>query len=205
MPTALVLSAGGMFAAWEIGVWEVLQERFHPDLIVGTSAGAWIGWCIAGGAPFDDLEREWLDPALAKILASYSLHSTGFLNPGILHAKARELHSRFTPRTPFALTITEVPRLRLHLVRDRDITWRHLAATASIPFAFPPVRIGGRRFVDGGFLGALPIWAAEELGATRVIALNCLNILPYRIAHACARPLLRKPSKSLEVTLIEPS
>ena len=48
MPTALVLSAGGMFAAWEAGVWKALSGRFQPDVIVGTSAGAWNGWAIAG-------------------------------------------------------------------------------------------------------------------------------------------------------------
>ena len=56
MPTALVLSAGGMFGAWEVGVWTVLREHVHFDMIVGASAGAWIGWMIACGATPDELE-----------------------------------------------------------------------------------------------------------------------------------------------------
>jgi len=47
--TALVLSAGGMFAAWEAGVWNVLHKRVRPDMIVGASAGAWNAWVLAGG------------------------------------------------------------------------------------------------------------------------------------------------------------
>ena len=40
MINALVLSAGGFWGAWEVGAWKVLRERFHPDLIVGASAGS---------------------------------------------------------------------------------------------------------------------------------------------------------------------
>src|ERR1017187_6900392 len=47
--TALVLSAGGLWAAWEVGAWSVLRERFRSDLIVGASAGAWNGWPEPGG------------------------------------------------------------------------------------------------------------------------------------------------------------
>ena len=66
MTTALVFSAGGMWAAWEVGAWRVLREQLHPDLIVGASAGAWNGLAIAGGATPEDLEREWFDPSAAS-------------------------------------------------------------------------------------------------------------------------------------------
>ncbi len=49
MPSALVLSAGGMFGAYQAGVWNVLSQRFQPDMVVGTSAGALNGWAIASG------------------------------------------------------------------------------------------------------------------------------------------------------------
>src|SRR3954449_5796221 len=68
VPTALVLGAGGMFGAWEVGVWSVLREHVHVDMIVGASAGAWIGWLIACGATPDELAREWQDPATAKLM-----------------------------------------------------------------------------------------------------------------------------------------
>ena len=60
--TALVLSAGGMWGAWEVGAWKVLREHFQPDLIVGASAGSWNGWMIAGGVSVDKIAAEWLDP-----------------------------------------------------------------------------------------------------------------------------------------------
>ena len=194
MATALVLSAGGMFAAWEAGVWKSLSHRFKPDMIVGASAGAWNGWAIAGGCSAGDLIQEWMDSATARI---------GLFRAEALHQRARELSSRYQPRIPFGLTMVEVPRLRARLVRDSEITWRHLAATCTIPFGFPPVRIQGRRYVDGGLLGALPLWAAQQMGATRAIAVNALTTLPFRMIHKAMRG--PRASTALEVIRIEPS
>ena len=200
--TALVLSAGGLWAAWEVGAWSVLRERFRPDLIVGASAGAWNGWAIAGGCTPLELARLWLDPATGKIMR-FGLHATGFLQGEPLRAKARELFDRYSPRVPFALTTVEIPSLRCHIVRDRDITWQHLAACCAIPLAFPPVEIGGRRFVDGGLRAGLPLRAAQELGATRAIALNVLNTPGFRLLHRVMRG--KQAGHSLEVVRIEPS
>jgi predicted acylesterase/phospholipase RssA len=192
MPTALVLSAGGMFAAWEIGVWKILRDHFIPDLIVGASAGAWNGWAIAGGATPAELTREWLDPSTAALMRQAPLH-----------AKARHLAARYQPRVPFGLILVEIPRLRSHIVRGPEVGWQHLAATCSIPVVFPPVRIGRQLYVDGGFRGALPLWAAEEMGATRAIALNCLTTWHFRALRTVLPP--RRPSTRLEVIHIEPS
>jgi NTE family protein len=183
-----------MFAAWEAGVWKGLSGRFRPDLIVGASAGAWNGWAIAGGCSAEELIREWMDSATARI---------GLFRADALHQRAREMFSRYQPRIPFGLTVVEVPRLRARLVRGPAITWRHLAATCTIPFAFPPVRIEDRRYVDGGLLGALPLWAAEEMGATRAVAVNALTTFPFRMLHKAMRG--RRASAALEVIRIEPS
>ncbi|MCX6626601.1 MAG: patatin-like phospholipase family protein [Candidatus Solibacter sp.] len=200
--TALVLSAGGLWAAWEVGAWRVLRERLRPDLIVGASAGGWNGWAIAGGCAPDELARLWLDPATGGVMR-FGLHATGFLQGEPLYAKARELFARFQPRVPFALTTVELPWLKYHIVRDRDITWRHLAACCAIPLAFPPVEIAGRRYVDGGLRAGLPLWAAEELGATRAIALNVLNTPGFRFLHRVTRG--KRPGAAMEVVRLEPS
>jgi NTE family protein len=182
-----------MFAAWEVGVWKVLSRHLHPDCIVGASAGAWNGWMIASGCSPDELAAAWRDPSNAAIIPHRSL----------LHEKSRELFARFHPRIPFALTVVEVPRFRPRLIRAPEISWRHLAATCSIPIVFPPVRISGALYIDGGFLGALPLWAACEMGATRAIAVNVLTTLPFR----ALRFLLprRRPHAPLDVVRIEPS
>jgi len=199
MSTALVLSAGGMFAAWEAGVWNVLHKRVRPDMIVGASAGAWNGWLLAGGGTPEDLVREWLDPEKRHLLQP-GLHLAGILRPEALHRKAHELAERFRPRIPFGLTLVEVPGMRLRLVRGEEVTWRHLAATCSIPFCFPPVLIDGRYYVDGGWRGALPLWAAEAMGARRAIAVNAWTVGPFRLLH---KVIGRRHSAALEVIRID--
>jgi NTE family protein len=200
--TALVLSAGGLWAAWEVGVWSVLRERFRPDLIVGASAGAWNGWAIAGGCTPQQLARMWMDPSTGRVM-QFGMHRSGFLRGGPLCAKARELFERFRPSVPFALTIVELPSLRSRIVRDREITWQHLAASCAIPFGFPPVEIAGHSYVDGGLRAGLPLWAAEELGATRALALNVLNTPGFRLLHRMMRG--KRADASLEVIRVEPS
>jgi NTE family protein len=190
-----------MFAAWEVGVWKALCGAVQPDLIVGASAGAWIGWAIAGGATVEELARDMLDPLTADIMRP-GLHKTGWLRPEGLHKKARQLHDRYRPRIPFAMTLVELPTLRLRIVRDSEITWQHLAAACSIPLSFPPVEIGGKWYVDGGLRGSLPLWVAEELGATRAIGINCLTGWQFRALRWITRP--PAASSKLAVTRIEP-
>jgi NTE family protein len=194
MTTALVLSAGGMWAAWEVGAWRVIRERVQPDFIVGASAGAWNGVAIAGGGSPDELAREWMDASIGKIMSE---------RPHQMYEKAREICARYPARRRFALTMVEVPSLRLRIVREHELTWRHLAASGSIPGVFPPVKIDGRLYVDGGFRGGLPLWAAEELGATRAIALNVLNTPLFRMLHRTMWG--RRASRALQVIRIEPS
>jgi NTE family protein len=202
MINALVLSAGGLWAAWEVGAWKVLRERFQADLIVGASAGSWNGWAIASGCTPEELEREWLDPSMAGLM-EFCPHSRGLLRAEPLHKKAHQLFARFRPRTPFALTIVEMPAMRSRIVRETEITPLHLAASCSIPLVFPPVKIDGHYYVDGGFRAGLPLWAAEELGASRVLAFNVLNTVEFRVL---GRLLWKKRARGdLKVTLLEPS
>jgi NTE family protein len=202
MINALVLSAGGLWGAWEVGAWKVLRERFQFDLIVGTSAGSWNGWAIASGCTPEQLESEWLDPKMAGVMR-VGLHAAGVLRGPPLHEKARELFARYKPRMPFALTMVEVPSLRSRIVRESEITPLHLAASCAIPFGFPPVKIDGRYYVDGGFRAGLPLWAAEELGAKQAIALNVLNTVEFRML---GKLLWKKSDRgTMKVMLLEPS
>jgi len=171
-------------------------------MVLGASAGALNAWAIAGGATPADMLQEWRDPLIGKIM-QFGIHGTGFLKPQPLHAKAREMVERFQPRTPFGMPLVELPSLRVRLVRGHEVTWRHLAASCSIPLGYPPVKLDRHRYVDGGLRSSLPLWAAEEMGASEAIAVNCLTALPFRAMRAMMRP--RAPSPKLRVIRIEPS
>jgi NTE family protein len=209
--TALVLSAGGMFGAYQAGAWKALSAVIQPDVVVGTSVGALNAWCIAGGCSADDLIKQWMDPRMATLLRPRPPVPpwNGFFDPRHLERLAKDLCDRYPPRIPLVVTLTEVPGLRAHAFCGREITWRHLAATCAIPLCFPPVRLNGRHYLDGGLLGALPLWAAAEVDAARVIAVNALPRMPspaIRLMVGALRQWRSAPAAppDLEVRLIAP-
>jgi NTE family protein len=195
--TALVLSGGGLFGAWQAGAWSVVRERFAPDLVVGASIGALNGYLIASGASAEDLRGRWLDPSLARI--------------GTLGATLRGLTTRYQPRIPLAVAVTDMFRLKPRVFCGSEITWKHLAASCALPLVLPPRRIGGRWYVDGGLLNSLPLWAAVESGAARIVALHALPEIPsfaLRVLAKAFRALAGYDpprSSSIEVEMLVPS
>jgi NTE family protein len=201
-----------MFGAYQAGAWNVLSQRFQPDLVVGTSVGALNGWAIAGGCSSAELLAMWRDPATAGLirLRFPFVPWQGCIDPTALLRQVEDWYARFQPRVPYSATVVEVPRLRLVRVPHERITPQHLMASCAVPFGYPPVRIDGRFYVDGGLLDILPVWAAAEMGATRVIAVNALPHMPSRPLRAVMRGvrfLGRKPAAvaGLDVVAISPS
>ena len=111
---ALVLSGGGLFGAWQAGAWRVASQHFQPDLIVGASIGSLNGYLIAAGISPEDLEAMWRNPALSD------RHS--------LQDWLRQM-VEYPLRRPFAITVTDLLRMKMSIYRDQEITWRHLAAS----------------------------------------------------------------------------
>jgi len=210
--TALVLSAGGMFGAYQAGAWRELSGGFRPDMVIGTSVGALNAWAIAGGCPPDELIRQWssADTGAFLQLRMPLLPWRGFFDYGSFSHRIQELYSAFRPRIQCGVVMTDVLRLRQRLVQSADIRWEHLAATCAIPVGLPPVRVDGRLYVDGGLLNTLSLWAATEMGAERAVVVNALPLLPSRALRVVARALCsvspRGPDpRALDLVTIAPS
>ena len=180
--TALVLSAGGSFGAYQVGVWKVLEQILQPDLVVGTSIGSIHAWCIAGGATAADLEQMWLDPARAPEFRLRFPRSVrdGFLDNRKMERQIQELHARFTPRRPVGIVCTGVRTLRQQLFTGDEITWQHLAGSCAVPGVLNLRRLGGVTYADGGLFDSVNAWAAVAMGATRIVAVNAWR--PKRFA-----------------------
>jgi NTE family protein len=210
--TALMLSAGGMFGAYQAGAWQALSGSFQPDMVIGTSVGALNAWAIAGGCSPDELIRRWSDPSAAAFLQLRTplLSLRGcFDHMSFLH-HIRELYAAFRPQMPCGVVMIDLQRRRPRLVTSPDIRWEHLAAACAIPVGVPPVRIDGRLYVDGGVLNVVPLWAASEMGAERVVVVNALPRLQsplVRAAVAAMRAISPPPPEpgDLELVTIAPS
>lgn len=180
--TALVLSAGGYFGAYQAGVWKALERDVDIDMVVGASVGALNGWSIAAGCSGDELAEKWLHPSTASDLTFTPRPSlsTGYFEHGPLLKRAEALMREYTPQIPFGLVTVELPWLRARLIETEQITPRHLLASCAIPLIMQSVLIEGRRFTDGGLIDKLPIWAAVQMGATEIIAVDsCPAVTPW--------------------------
>jgi NTE family protein len=168
-----------MFGAYQAGAWKTLSREISPDIVVGASVGALNGWCIAGGAPAEELERRWLDPSSGAVMTYRARRAPwqSVFDPGPLEATAKGLVDTYKLRLDYGVAVVELPGLRRRVVSNGDVTWRHLVASCAVPVGFAPVRIDGRLYCDGGLLEATPIWAALEMGAMRVIAVNASRFI----------------------------
>ena len=212
MKTALVLSAGGMFGAYQAGAYEAIAARTSIDMVIGVSVGALNGYAIASGCSPATLIERWRDPSAGATLKMYpdAGWRRGWFDPSGLREQAESLIRDFTPKIPFALAVVEIPALRTQLIRYPDVTAAHLAASCSIPLALPMVRIARRRYVDGGIFDKLPLRGAISMAATRIIAVDSLpRIGPWWFRAVIELARIMTPSKTvpqnIDFTLIKPS
>lgn len=210
---ALVLSSGGMFGAYQAGAWEILSKSFQPDIVVGASIGCLNAWAIAGGCDPCDLTQRWLrlQDAVQHRWKLPRSPLAGFLDAEQLHASIRDIHQSYKPRVPFGVVLTDLLRMKPVLFTSPAIDWEHLAASCAIFGVLPQMRIGGRVYTDGGLLHPLPLWAACEMGASEIVAINVLPRMPGSVLQGCVRmfraiaPKAPSAPGDVSVTLLEPS
>jgi predicted acylesterase/phospholipase RssA len=171
--SALVLSGGGMFGAWQAGAWRSLAPRCQPDLVVGASVGSLNGYAIAARWSPTDLCHWWLRPGVA------SFENLPKVVHGLMDVRPLEIE--------YAVVLVDLLRMQPRTIGGPDIRPEHLLASCAVPLAVRPRRIDGRWYIDGGLLNPLPVWAAVELGATRIFALNALPEIPSALLRPFAK------------------
>lgn len=202
MTTAFVLSGGGSLGAVQVGMLQALSQReVHPDLLIGTSAGAINAGYVAGhGTGRQALEE------LATIWRGLRRQNVFPLDPlRHLLALAGSRPSLCSDRNLRRLIETNLPyrelqdaSIEVHIVTTDLLSGREVLlstgdavsavlASASIPGIFPAVQREGLTLVDGGVANNAAISQAVALGADEVY------VLPA--GFACA--LQRAPSTAI--------
>lgn len=199
----LVLQGGGALGAYQVGVYQALDEAgIAPDWVIGTSIGAINAALIAGSKPGDRMDRlrefwtrvehgrflgsplpAWFGTAVRNMLAVttgvpsfFAPNPAAFLSP---HAPLGPENAGYYSTAPLARTLGELidfdelnaGAVRLTVgasnVRTSEMTYfdsrdaaldlRHVMASGALPPAFPPVRIDGELYWDGGILSNTPV------------------------------------------------
>lgn len=205
MSIAFVLSGGASLGAVQVGMLQALAgQGVAPDLLVGTSVGAINAAWVAGDPRPESLEelgRLWLAMRFGRVFPVRPQTALrGLLARGDHLVEAAGLEELLAEHLPF--TRLERAALPLHVVATELLTGREtllsegpavpaLLASCAIPGIYPPVRLGGKVYVDGGVSANTPVSHAVELGA------DVVYVLPT--GYACALP--RPPSGAIGMAL----
>jgi len=169
-----VLGAGASKGFAHIGVLKILETNKVPiHMIVGTSAGAFVGCLSAYG--YDAYQLQRIAIAIDKgEIADLTVPDNGFIKGEKLEEYVNRT-LRNTPieklRTPFYAVATDI-QAGQEMVFGRGNAGAAVRASCSIPGIFRPVRIGDRVYVDGGVVSPVAVDAARRLGADVVIAVD---------------------------------
>lgn len=185
--TAFVFGGGGRWGAVEVGMLQALEEvHIRPDLVLGTSVGAFNGSVIAddagpGGVKrLTDLWNEISGSAIFKGGLVDRMMNVATMKPAIHETSELRLilqHVHGADRriedleTPFQCVAASIEKAAEHWFTEGPLIDAILASSA-IPALFPPVEIDGEHFYDGGLVNSVPVGRAVELGATRIFVLQ---------------------------------
>jgi NTE family protein len=171
---AIVLGAGASKGFAHIGVLKVLESNKVPlHMIIGTSAGSFVGSLYAYGYNAFELQR--LSFAIEKDdIVDLTIPDNGFIKGERLEGYINQILGN-TPmeklRIPFYAVATDIQSGR-EVVFGSGNTGTAVRASCSIPGIFRPVNISGRMYVDGGVVSPVAVEAARRLGADIVIAVD---------------------------------
>jgi NTE family protein len=162
---------------------ELLAREIAPDLIVGSSVGAINGAYLAGTPTTEgvkrletiwrSLRREEVFPVTWRSLIGFLARRDFVVDPGGLRLLLeRNLPYREIERAAVPLHVVATDLLGGGMVQlSAGSVVDAVLASAAIPVAFPPVRVGEHFLIDGAVASNTPIRAAVELGASRLIVL----------------------------------
>lgn len=168
----------------------LVEAGIVPSMIFGTSVGALDGAVIAcnptltGVAQLRDL---WLSGPAQEVfqfhlLAAVRARLSGSLGP-LSPEPIEKLIEKFEASAgctafedlsvPLLVVATDLGAGRPAIFRSGSLAPALLASTA-IPGVFPPVRIGGRDYADGGVVENVPIATAFREGQRRILAVGLM-------------------------------
>jgi NTE family protein len=170
----LALGGGAARGFAHIGVIKVLEENgIHPDIVVGTSAGSFVGAFYAAGydgarllALADEMKEDQLRDIVwpdRGFVMGYRLQD--FVN--------KRLHDRTIEELPirFGAVVTDLHSGATVLLTRGNVGMA-VRASSAIPGIFEPVDIDGHEYVDGGLASPVPVQSARDMGADIVIAVD---------------------------------
>lgn len=183
--TAFVLGGGGVLGANEVGMLQaLLAAGITPDLVLGTSVGAVNGAVVASDpteAAVERLTSLWRSSAGAVWRTSPVRRVRAVARTRTSLQTADPLRSLLVEHlgdgriedlaVPFECCAASIERAAEHWF-DRGPLVDAVLASCAVPGLYPPVKINGEHYLDGGLVNSIPVGRAVERGATTVYVIQ---------------------------------
>ncbi len=188
----IALGSGSARGWAHIGVLRALQAAgLEPDIVCGTSIGAFVGAAYASG-DLDGLESWVRGLTRREVLGYFDVTLAGGLIKGeklLAYAAQSFLDNRFEQLSrPFACVATDLASGREVWLKEGDVA-DAVRASIALPGLFAPHLIGDRHLVDGGLVNPVPVSLCRAMDADLVIAVDLgtdVVLQRYRQAEAGA-------------------
>lgn len=180
----LALGSGAARGWAHIGVIQALADMgLEPDVVCGSSIGAFVGGAYAAGelGRLDEWARAitWRD---IVTLVDVSLSGGGLIEGRRVMEFLRELCSDATIESldrPFAAVATDWNSGRELWLLEGSMV-EAVRASVALPGMLSPVKLGDKWLVDGGLVNPVPVSLCRALGADLVIAVNLNGDLVHK-------------------------
>jgi NTE family protein len=176
-PRIGIALGSGIARGWaHIGVLRGLERQgIRPDIVCGTSVGAFVGGAYAAGR-LDALEKWVRNPNNFRLTKLFDFQ---FAQGGLI--AGRKMMQIFEDELPdlmiedlpckFACVCTALDTGHEIWIQEGNLVEAVRASTA-VPGILPPVQIDGRWLVDGALVNPVPVSVCRALGAHIVLAVD---------------------------------
>ena len=184
----IALGSGSARGWAHIGVLRALRQAgIEPDLVCGTSIGAFVGAAYASGR-LDELEAWVASLTRRDVLGFFDVSLGGGLIKGerlLNFVTERFLHGSFADlERPFACVATDLANGREIWLKEGAIA-DAVRASIAVPGLFAPHPVGGRFLVDGGLVNPVPVSLCRAIDADVVIAVDLgMDTINLRLGKA---------------------
>jgi NTE family protein len=162
----VALGGGGARGLAHLGVLSALdREKIPIDLIAGTSMGSLVAAAYAQAPRSDrviDRFRGYLESKEFQKAEEIFFQNVDFLLAG---------GSFEETQVPLAVVALDLKSAEEVVLREGPLT-KAVSASCAIPGILPPVVIGDRHLVDGGWINRVPVGPVRKMGADLVIAVD---------------------------------
>jgi len=181
----VALSGGGARGFAHVGALQAIEESgLKPDIIAGVSAGSIVAVLYAAGLSSQRMLEIFSD-AKFRDFCHWNIGRGAIFNMApFKQFILKNLNGKVNFEDfdiPVYIGATDFDN-GVPAVFSSGPVILPLIASCSIPIVFPPVKINGTYYVDGGVLRNHPAWIIRDK-CERLIGINCSPLLKNHSAH----------------------